>query len=235
MADRVAAIVLAAGRGARLGGNIPKQFLKLGGIPLLVHSLQIFQFTQVVTEVILVVPEDDCDHCRKTILPSFGIDKVTQVVAGGARRQDSVCNGIKAVAPGVDVIVVHDAARPFVTTEMVNQAVEMAQFHGASVVAVPMRDTVKRVREGGLVDSTLDRSELWLAQTPQAFQTALLVEAHRQGEQEDIEATDDAVLIEQMGYEVVVVNGSYNNIKITRPEDLILGEAMLAAKANQNP
>ncbi len=228
MGDRVVAIVPAAGRGVRMGAGVPKQFLQLGGIPLFLHSLQVLQQSSVIEEIVLVLPESDREHCIQEILPAYQLTKISQVVCGGARRQDSVRNGLTAVSSGIDLVLVHDAVRPFLTLSMIELCVETGKNHGAAVVAVPMRDTVKKVLDNGAIESTVDRSVLWLAQTPQVFRFELLEKAHRLAEMDEFDATDDASLIEQLGEPVMIVQGSDDNIKITKPEDLIVGEALVA-------
>jgi len=213
-----------------MGTDVPKQFLSLGGFPLLAHALQTFESSPIISEIILVVPQDDCEYCRKDIVPSLGLKKVSQVVAGGNRRQDSVLNGMRAAHPDTEIVVIHDAVRPFVTLDMISQVVESTRSHGAAIVAIPMRDTVKRVNAEGFIEETLSRDELWLAQTPQAFRRTLLLQAHQKGEADGIEATDDAFLVERLGLPVAIVQGSSDNIKVTRPEDLHMGEAILSAK-----
>ena len=224
------AVVPAAGRGARMGGNTPKQFLTLGGIPVLIHPLRILNAVDAITGIVLVVPETDRHYCEKEILEQFHIKKVTQVVAGGQRRQDSVRKGLLALTDSPDYVLVHDGVRPFLTKQMVKKAIESAILSGASVVAIPMRDTVKRVNPTGLIESTLNREELWLAQTPQVFRVDWLIKAHEVAENQNLDVTDDATLVERLGYPVAVVSGNVTNIKITRPEDLKLGEAILAAE-----
>ncbi len=230
MADWIAAVVPAAGRGVRMGAGVPKQFLTLGGVPLLVHSLQTFEAAHIISEIILVVPQDDCQYCREDIVLSYGLKKVSQVIAGGRRRQDSVLNGVRAANSATDIVVVHDAVRPFVTLKMITQVVEATRNHGAAIVAMPMRDTVKRVNGEGIIKETLNREELWLAQTPQAFRRDVLLRAHQQGEADGVDATDDAFLVERLGLTVAIVQGSSDNIKVTRPEDLHMGEAILTSK-----
>jgi len=232
VADWIAAVVPAAGRGVRMGAGVPKQFLTLGGVPLLVHSLQTFEAAHIISEIILVVPQDDCQYCREDIVPSYGLKKVSQVIAGGPRRQDSVLNGVRAANSATDIVVVHDAVRPFVTLKMITQVVEATRNHGAAIVAMPMRDTVKRVNGEGIIKETLNREELWLAQTPQAFRRDVLLRAHQQGEADGVDATDDAFLVERLGLTVAIVQGSSDNIKVTRPEDLHMGEAILTAKSS---
>lgn len=217
-----------------MGADVPKQFLTLGGVPLLVHALQAFESTPIISEIILVVPEDDCAYCREDIIQKYGLKKVSQVVAGGRRRQDSVLNGVRAANPATEIVAVHDAVRPFVTVEMITQVVEAARRDGAAILAIPMRDTVKRVNTEHLITETLNREELWLAQTPQAFRRELLLQAHHQGEVDGVHATDDAFLVERLGHSVTVVQGSSDNIKVTRPEDLHMGQAILTAKSSDS-
>lgn len=213
-----------------MGSDTPKQFRTLGGLPVLVHSLRVLEAADSVDDVILAVPEADREFCLREIVTRHGLTKVRKVVAGGDRRQDSVRHGLSAVDGKPDIVLVHDAVRPFLTREMVEGVIEQAAKHGAAVVAIPMRDTVKQVGADRLIECTVDRRSLWLAQTPQAFRFALLREAHRKAELEGIHATDDAQLVERLGHPVAVVDGSMENIKITRPEDLVIGEAILAAR-----
>ncbi|WP_447971126.1 2-C-methyl-D-erythritol 4-phosphate cytidylyltransferase [Nitrospira sp. M1] len=233
MSSHVAAVVPAAGRGARMGGATPKQFLSLGDIPLLVHSLQTLDAVEAISEIIVVIPEADRQYCQEAVVDRFHIQKVSQIVPGGRRRQDSVRHGVLALKTIPDVVVVHDGVRPFVSREIVEQAVESALKHGAALVAIPMKDTVKRVNEHRVVEATLSREQLWLAQTPQVFRYSWLVEAHEMAEAKNIDATDDAGLVEQLGYPVTIVQGSVFNIKITRPEDIALGEAILSSQNTQ--
>jgi 2-C-methyl-D-erythritol 4-phosphate cytidylyltransferase len=229
-APRTAAVVPAAGRGLRMGGSTAKQFLTLGGIPILVHSLRVLEASAAVTEIILTVPSADREYCLSEIVVRYKFHKITKVVPGGEQRQDSVRHGLAELDQDVDVVIVHDAVRPFLTIDMVTRAIDAAAQHGAAIVAIPMRDTIKRVGSDGLIESTVDRSRLWLAQTPQAFQHTLLQTAHRKAQIEHYHATDDAQLMEWLGHRVAIVEGSGENIKITRPEDLGIGEAILAAR-----
>ena len=234
MADWISAIVPAGGRGLRMGSNVPKQFLALGDVPLLVHALKIFESSSIISEIILVVPEDECAYWRDHIVTVYGLKKISQVVGGGRRRQDSVLNGVQAANSNSDIMVVHDAVRPFVTERMIADVVEAARKHGAAIVAVPVCDTVKRVNDDGLIEETLRREELWVAQTPQAFQRDILVRAHEQGKTDGLDATDDAFLVERMGLSVSIVQGNSQNIKVTRPEDLQIGQAILNANQTES-
>ena len=233
MREWVTAVVPAAGCGTRMGNETPKQFLQLGDVPLLVHVLRVFEASRTISEIIVVVPQDAVISCREDLLPPFAFSKVSTVTAGGARRQDSVWNGLQSVDARTKIIVVHDAVRPFVTGTMVEAVVDGARTHGAAIVAIPLHDTVKQVDPDGMIDATLDRQRLWSAQTPQAFDVELLREAHRSSQEAGVEATDDAFLVEQIGHRVAIVNGSPDNIKVTRPEDLVMGEAILAAQRSR--
>ena len=174
MDDWVAAVVPAGGYGTRMGNGTPKQFLQLGDVPLLIHALRVLESSRTITEIIVVVPQDAVEYCQQELLPQFALSKVSTVIAGGARRQDSVWNGLQAVDERTKIIVVHDAVRPFVTGAMVEQVVESAGIHGAAIMAIPLHDTVKRAAPDGMVETTLDRQRLWSAQTPQAFKIELL-------------------------------------------------------------
>ncbi|MDX2251427.1 MAG: 2-C-methyl-D-erythritol 4-phosphate cytidylyltransferase [Nitrospira sp.] len=226
----VVAIVPAAGRGLRMGGALPKQFLALGGEPLVVHSLRVLQASPAVDEIVLAVPQADLDYCLNDLAVRFGFSKITKVVAGGKERQDSVRHALEHVSEETEIVVVHDAVRPFVTEGMVTEVVEAARRVGGAIVALPMRDTVKQVGADGRIERTVDRQPLWLAQTPQAFRREHLLAAHYKAYAEKVHATDDAFLFEWAGHPVVVVEGSGENIKVTRPEDMIIGEAILKAR-----
>ena len=233
MDEWVAAVVPAGGYGTRMGNGTPKQFLQLGDVPLLIHALRVFESSRTITEIVVVVPRDAVEYCQQELLPQFALSKVSTVITGGARRQDSVWNGLQAVDARTKIVMVHDAVRPFVTGAMVEQVVESAGTHGAAIVAIPLHDTVKRVAPDGMIETTLDRQRLWSAQTPQAFDVELLREAHRSSQEAGVEATDDAFLVERIGHRVSIVNGSPDNIKVTRPEDLVMGEAILRLRTSE--
>jgi 2-C-methyl-D-erythritol 4-phosphate cytidylyltransferase len=213
-----------------MGHATPKQFLTLGGLPLLVHSLRALDASDAIAAIVLAVPPSEMDYCRREIVSRYGFKKVQQVVAGGQERQDSVRLGLTAVGADADIVLVHDAVRPFLTEDMIARVVAAAAKHGAAIVAIPMRDTVKRVGADGLIEETVDRKPLWLAQTPQAARRMLLQDAHRKAQEDGFRGTDEAQLIERMGHRVAIVEGSTENIKVTRPEDLMIGEAILAGR-----
>ncbi len=221
------AVVPAAGLGTRMGGATRKQYQTLGGLPILAFSLQVLQRTESIREIILSVPEQDCDYCWNDIVKPFGLSKVSEIVAGGARRQDSVRNGLMAITDPPELVLVHDGVRPFLQNDFVEQSISCAEGTGAAVVALPMHDTLKRVDAQRVIQETLNREGLWQIQTPQVFRYNWLLKGHQRAQEEHWEVTDDAALIERMGYPVSVVEGSCFNIKITRPDDLIFGEAIL--------
>lgn len=216
-----------------MGGSVPKQFLALGGQPLILHSLHVLQASSIIEEVILAVPQNEMDYCLREIVAKHRFTKVTKVVPGGHERQDSVRHALEAVHDDADVVLVHDAVRPFLTEHMVEEVVKAARAKGAAIIAVPMKDTVKQVGADHVIERTIDRQSLWLAQTPQAFRRDWLLAAHRKAHAEGIRATDDAYLIEWAGHTVCVVEGSGENIKVTRSEDLVIGEAILASRQSR--
>ena len=173
------AVVPAAGQGTRMGGTARKQYLTLGGIPLLVLSLRVLQRIQSIREIILSVPEDDRDYCWREIVKPFGLGKVTQIVVGGLRRQDSVRKGLLAISEPPDLVLVHDGVRPFIENAAVEDVISCAEQTGAAVVAMPIHDTVKRVDAQCVIQETLNRDELWHIQTPQIFRYDWLLEAHK--------------------------------------------------------
>jgi 2-C-methyl-D-erythritol 4-phosphate cytidylyltransferase len=213
-----------------MGGPVPKQFLSIGGQPLIVHSLRTLQASSAIDAIVLAVPQTDIAYCQSDIVQAHHFTKVIKVVAGGQERQDSVRHALAVVDDQVEIVVVHDAVRPFLTEQMLEEVVAAARANGAAIIALPVRDTVKQVGAGHVIERTIDRRPLWLAQTPQAFRRQWLQEAHRKAGVEGVVSTDDAYLIEWMGRPVRVVEGSGENIKVTRPEDMVIGEAILASR-----
>jgi len=221
---KVSAVIPAAGMGLRMGGNIPKQFLTLSGKPLLHHTLAAFQQCDVVDSVVLVVPEKELKNTREKWLGHPAI--VKKVIQGGAQRQDSVRNGFEALGPDTDIVVVHDGVRPFVTPDLIRKSVQTASDFGAVITAVPVNDTLKKADAQGVVECTVSRDHLWRVQTPQAFRYELLREAFEKAGRDGFYGTDEGSLIENLGREVKIIPGSELNIKITRSEDLLLGETI---------
>lgn len=221
-------LIPAAGAGRRMGAKTSKQYLTLAGRPILAHTLTIFENHSRVKDITLICPPDEIEFCRNEIVKQFGFAKVARIVAGGTERQDSVRNGLRACSAAADdIILVHDGVRPLLPTDLIDASIEAAGMHGAALVAVPAKDTVKLV-ENGRVVQTPDRQTVWQAQTPQAFRYELVASAHEKAYKEAYRATDDSQLVEWMGQPVAVVTGSYRNLKITTPEDLLLAESFLA-------
>ncbi len=231
------ALVPAAGSGSRLGGPLPKPFVLLHGRPLLAHTLHRLERVPIIKGIVVVVAPDSLDACRREIIAPARLRKVIAVVPGGADRQASVAAGLAALPAWAEVVLVHDGARPLVPVPVVEAVALAAAAEGAALAAVRPKDTVK-LDDGGRsvpptfrVAATLDRSRLWLAQTPQGFRVGLLREAHARAAAAGIEATDDAHLVERLGHPVVLVPGSYRNLKVTTREDLLVAEALLAEEA----
>jgi 2-C-methyl-D-erythritol 4-phosphate cytidylyltransferase len=222
------AIIPAAGRGSRLGAASPKQFLPLAGRPILARTLAVFDVSPAVDHVVVVVPPGDEARCRAIAVEPYGLTKVRAVVAGGDLRQESVVRGLDAIEKAASIVVVHDAARPLVTGDLVRRVIEAAAVSGAAVAALPVVDTLKRQsgRDGAV--TTVDREGLWTAQTPQAFRAATFREAVRRAEADGFVGTDDAGLVERLGHPVALVEGERFNFKITRAEDIAFAEELLA-------
>jgi 2-C-methyl-D-erythritol 4-phosphate cytidylyltransferase/2-C-methyl-D-erythritol 2,4-cyclodiphosphate synthase len=215
---KVSAIIPGAGRGERFGKPVNKVLWVVAGKPVLAHTLSVFEKCRAVSEVVLVVGEQEIETADE-IVRRFGFTKVSAIVPGGKCRQDSVANGLKRVTG--EIVVIHDAARPLVTCEIIERSIEEAARTGACIAAVPVIDTIKCV-EDGVVGETLDRCNLYAVQTPQTFRTDLIVSAHDRARADGVYATDDAALVERLGIKVTIVPGSYDNIKMTTPEDLDL-------------
>ncbi len=224
------AVVLAAGSGKRMGTKVHKQYLLMGGKPVLYYSLRAFQDSKRIDEIILVCGAGEEDYCRKDIVEKYGISKARKIIPGGAERYDSVWNGLKETKEGY--VYIHDGARPFVDEEIIERAYECVSEHHACVAGMPSKDTVKIADSGNIVTATPDRSSVWIVQTPQVFDTELIRKAYAMlMEKEVVSVTDDAMAAEQMlGVPVRLFYGSYENIKITTPEDLEIAEVFLKRK-----
>jgi 2-C-methyl-D-erythritol 4-phosphate cytidylyltransferase len=224
MSESVGAIIVAAGSSSRMGG-VNKVFAPLGGVEVIARALQVFEDSRVVSRIVLVLGADRVMEGRP-LAAKLGLTKVTKVVPGGRRRQDSVRAGLEALGE-CDYVLVHDGPRPFVTEGIIERVLEGARETGAAVPALPVSDTIKEAGDERLVAQTLDRARLVAVQTPQAFRYDLLARAHREV---TADVTDDASMVEALGGPVRIVEGDRRNIKITTPEDLALAEALLAAE-----
>ena len=223
----VRSIIPAAGQGKRMSSDVPKQFLKLAGQPILYHTLDAFERSGLVESISLVVPPKETD-AMKAKWPNW-FPRVTNVVAGGKERQDSVYNGLCSLDKDTEIVIVHDGVRPFLTSSMISEVVNAAAQHGAAILALPLSDTLKRGDSEGFVQKTLNRDDLWRVQTPQAFRYNLLCEAMKKARVDNFYGTDEGMLIERLGKSIKLIPGSERNIKITRHEDLRLAELLAAS------
>ncbi len=223
---KICALITAAGKGSRMNMDINKQYIEIGGKPILARTIGIFEECGRVDEIILVVNGNDIVYCKQNIVDTFGFRKVAAIVAGGDTRQASVYNGLSHLKEDCGIVLIHDGARPFVSEESIMESVAVADEFGAACVAVPVKDTIKSADDKNVVRETLDRSRLWSVQTPQTFNYGLILDAHRKALEAGFAGTDDAMLVERLGHPLRLVYGSYYNIKITTEEDLVLAEAI---------
>ncbi len=227
-APKVSAVVAAAGLSKRFSTHGKKQFATLGGKPLLTYCLSTFESNELIANVVVVVPEDEISHSRE-LFESLGFEKITSVVGGGERRHVSVRNGFRAVPPDSDMVLIHDAARPFVDNDTIKRVIEQCSRTGASICAVPVTDTLKRADErNSFVSGTIPRERLWRAQTPQIFRREILEEIYRSGHIKKLDATDESALVEAEGIQVGMVMGSSLNMKITTAADFEIAELIVS-------
>jgi len=231
--SRIAAIVPAAGLGTRMGAETPKQFLELDGMPLILFTLRRLAASAAITDFFISTRAEDIVSLQDTVAKA-GLGRPARVVHGGDTRQQSVANALAQVDPTTEIVLVHDAVRPFVTLEQVERVIVEARTRGAAILGIPAIDTVKEVKRASLpqdvalITSTIPRERIVLAQTPQAFQYALIRDAFRAGQKDGVTASDEAGLVERLGHDVYVVQGSDRNLKITRPADMELARFYLA-------
>ena len=228
MSERNTAIVLAAGQGKRMHSKVQKQFLEIQGYPVLYYSLRCFQESPLIQDIILVTGEESISYCKEEIVQKYGFTKVSAVIPGGKERYDSVYAGL-CECRDCEYVLIHDGARPFVTEEILKRGLQKVKETGACVIGMPSKDTVKLSDEEGYVKETPNRKCVWTIQTPQIFSYSLIREAHDSIRQKDMsKITDDAMVVEQeTGIKVALAEGSYQNIKITTPEDMKTAEAFL--------
>ena len=224
---KVSAIIPAAGSGERFG--VEKQFKLFSGRPLIFHTLKLFLQSDYIDEIIVAVPSANVDSTHRDVL-SMSAGKPVKVVAGGTRRQDSVKNGIDVSDSHSTLVCIHDAARPFVTEDLIQRSISACEFADGAVVGIPSKDTVK-FSENGLVKETLDREKIWLAQTPQCFHKNKLLQALYYAETENLTGTDESALMEAMGFSIKLVEGDSNNFKITTKDDWIRAEIVAVRQA----
>ncbi len=229
---QVVAIIPAAGIGARMGFEKAKQFMDLCGKPILAVTLSHFQKCNLVDKIVLVVSQDDVDYCKREIVDRYKLSKVFKVIVGGKRRQDSVRNGVEAVADSCRWVLIHDGVRPLVTNGLIERVIKVAKDFRAVITGLPVKETVKEIDGQGSVLRSVDRSQLWLIQTPQIFRWEDINLAHQEAVKHGWEeATDDAFLIEKMGIPVKIIEGEGNNIKVTTPQDLDIARLLISKKS----
>ncbi len=225
------AIIVAAGKSERFGDPLPKQFHEVAGRPLLSWAIEKFEIASTIDKIVVVVAADYRLETTRKIIDPFGFNKVAKVVSGGDSRQESVLKGLEALPESVKVVAIHDGVRALVSPEDIDKVVKLALAEKAAMLALPATDTLKKVKNHSVVE-TLDRSQIWLAQTPQAFEYQLILDAHRKiaENQKGTSATDDASLVEALGVGVKVVEPSSMNLKVSTVADLKYVEIVLGAK-----
>lgn len=223
----ISAVIPAAGQGSRMKAGINKQYLTLRGKPILAYTLDIFEDSPMIDEIILVVNQNEFDLCRKQVLSKRKYRKV-KLAAGGDTRQASVHRGLKAVRSDCDLVMIHDGARPLLSKDVLKRCILETEKCGATVTAVPAKNTIKVVDETGLVVRTPERKTLYEVNTPQSFRYDLIMKVYQMAAVEGVQGTDDASLVEHYGHAVKVVPDHYKNIKITTPEDLIIAESIIS-------
>ena len=225
--EKFTAIVLAGGTGKRMHSHIHKQYLTLAGKPVLYYALKAFEESPV-QEIVLVVGKGEIEYCQKEIVEKYGFQKISHIIEGGAERYHSVYCGLKAIK-GADYVLIHDGARPFLDEEIIKRNIQAVREYQACVAGMPVKDTIKVSDEEEFAAATPDRSKLWMIQTPQTFSYALIYEAYEEMlKTEDTAITDDAMVLERIkGKKSKLIEGSYRNIKITTPEDLLIANVYL--------
>lgn len=222
----ICAVIVAGGCGSRMKAAVRKQYLNLGGAPIVAHTLMAFDRHPDLDRIFLVVPENDLEWCRADLLATLSLEHDVQLVAGGRRRQDSVFNGLTAVGVSDGTVMIHDGVRPFVRLSLMNACIAGVKNTCGCIPAIPATDTLKRVDANGIIVSTLNRQQIHLAQTPQTFPLDLIRRAYQIADQRGFTATDDASIAEFAGETVTVVPGDPDNIKITTPEDLLIAKVI---------
>ncbi|EEH96400.1 2-C-methyl-D-erythritol 4-phosphate cytidylyltransferase [Clostridium tertium] len=221
----ISAIILAGGKGKRMGAKISKQYIELNGKPILYYTLKRFVDCEGIDKIILVLPKDEIEYCNKEILEKYSL-KVDMIVEGGKERQDSVYNALQKINDS-EIVLIHDGARAFVSERVIKDGIKYAKIYGAAAPGVMPKDTIKVVDENGFSDSTPDRSKLLAIQTPQTFKLEIIKECHEKVKENNISVTDDTMVVEMYNNKVYLYNGEYTNIKVTTPEDLILAERLI--------
>lgn len=222
-------VIVAAGTGSRMNMGINKQFIKLEGKEIIAYTIEKFYNNSNIEDIVVVVKEDESDFFKKEILDKYNFKNI-KIAYGGKERQDSVYNGLKLLDKKCHVVLIHDGARPFVSDKIIDNCIEEVKNHKAVVVGVPVKDTIKVIDKDKYIVDTPNRSVLWAVQTPQTFDYNILIDSYKDAFKNGFYGTDDAMLVERIGYKVKMVEGSYNNIKITTQEDLNIGSQILSVQ-----
>jgi len=229
---KIFAIIVAAGKGLRMSLDTPKQYILLHNKHILRYTIEVFDAIESIDEIIVAVPESDLEFVQKTILERPKFNKNTIAIAGGQTRQESVYNALSYLPIDTEIVLIHDGVRPFVSKDTIINIINEVKVHNAVVVGVGVKDTIKVIDESGFVKETLNREHLSSIQTPQAFKYELIYSAHKKAIAEDFVGTDDSILVERMNVPVKIIPGSYNNLKITTFEDLLLAKEMIKEKGD---
>jgi 2-C-methyl-D-erythritol 4-phosphate cytidylyltransferase len=220
-------IIVAAGKSRRMDSAVSKQFIFIGGKPILAYTIDAFEKSSLIDKIVLVINEAEIEKCKKIIVNKYNYKKLMKIVPGGKERQNSVFNGLKALPSETNLVAIHDGARFLITPDIIDRAVRDAYDSNGVIVAMPIQDTIKETNSNKIISKTFNRNRLWAAQTPQVFPYSIIMEAHEKAREDNFLGTDDASLVERLGYEVDIVRGSVENIKITTNFDLILAEIIL--------
>lgn len=221
-----AVVIVAAGTGSRMNAGINKQFIKLKNKEIIAYTIEAFYNNENIDDIVVVIKEEEESYFVENILAKYNLQNI-KLAYGGKERQDSVYNGLKKLNEDCDVVLVHDGARPFVNDEIINKSIEESKKHKAIVIGVKVKDTIKVVDDNNTIIDTPNRNTLWAVQTPQAFDYKLLIKAYKSAYNNNYYGTDDAMLVENIGYNIKIIEGTYENIKVTTPEDLSFGEQIL--------
>lgn len=224
---KIVALIAAAGKGKRMNTRISKPFIPIFGNPILAYTIEKFEKCKLIDKVYLTVNSEEKELCSRNVIIKYNFSKVQELVDGGETRQDSVYNGLKALDKDTDIVVIHDGARPLIEETLIRDSIEKAQKYGAAIAAIPIKDTVKKSENNFFINKTLNREEIWRAQTPQTFKYDLILPAYHKAYKDKYLATDDAAILERYGHKVKLIIGSEENIKITTPFDIIVAENFL--------
>lgn len=224
---KIVALIAAAGKGKRMNTRISKPFIPIFGKPILAYTIEKFEKCKLINKIYLTVNSEEKEPCSRNVIIKYNFSKVQELVDGGETRQDSVYNGLKALDKDTDIVVIHDGARPLIEETLIRDSIEKAQKYGAAIAAIPIKDTVKKSENNFFINKTLNREEIWRAQTPQTFKYDLILPAYHKAYKDKYLATDDAAILERYGHKVKLIIGSEENIKITTPFDIIVAENFL--------